>query len=867
MSLVLIAVALSSPIILSRPVAAYTQHLPIVIHGNSAFTPANGVIGGNGIRSNPYIIEGWQIDSGYSDGILVELTNVYFVIRNVLVQSGKPNIVSGAGIHFINVMNGRIENSTVRNNYQGLLLTSATSADIANSTFFGNGFGVTISNSANVVVSKNAISSSYEDGITSYNATQITIRANSISNQHRGIALASSTRLRISANDIAFSTHQVVACICPGLLLDAVRDVEISNNTIHANNNGILQAYVVNNVTMVDNTIVDNSNYGLSSDAGNLTIRRNTVSRNGGNGISVGSLNGQVLDNRATNNGGAGILVGGAGNRVAGNIISGNGRYGIELFRANSAILRSNMLTENGIYVHGDFYPQPALSDYTSHTIAPDNMVNGLPVYYYKNSRGVTIDGIQVGELIIVNCTRVQVSNLAMNAKDVGVEMAFVGDVMISGNRIAGSRWEGVQMMVAHNVTISGNEVSAHAFTGIEVTSARHVVVLRNRFSGNGLLTGGAGIVVEGTDVSLVSNNFTDNAVGLEASGASITLDGNNLSRNRYGMMVSGNSVLIARNNISSSRVIGLDVSGTGGAVYQNNFVDNGHQAGAINVYRYVFDNGYPSGGNFWSDYTGRDACHGPKQDQCPGPDGIGDTPYALVGQGVDRYPLMNPYGLADWPPGPSFTVSPSSGSTATVFKVDASSSWDREDPISSLEVRWDWEDDGTWDTPWSLGKTAEHQYPTPGIYTIRLEVRDKAGLTRETTEKVKVVARLGISVGASQREGVAPLSVYLYANLTGGLAPFTYRWAFGDGGVDSFPVGTHTYHDPGTYAATLTVVDALGEIATTGMTIIVHETFGLVKPPTISGLEPTLFFIGTGFAVAVAGALALLAIRRKKRR
>jgi hypothetical protein len=57
-----------------------------------------------------------------------------------------------------------------------------------------------------------------------------------------------------------------------------------------------------------------------------------------------------------------------------------------------------------------------------------------------------------------------------------------------------------------------------------------------------------------------------------------------------------------------------------------------------------VWDDGYPSGGNYWSDYTGADVKSGPNQD-LPGSDGIGDTPYIIDANNTDRYPLMNPYG------------------------------------------------------------------------------------------------------------------------------------------------------------------------------------------------------------------------------
>ncbi|MCD4736831.1 MAG: PKD domain-containing protein, partial [Bacteroidales bacterium] len=85
------------------------------------------------------------------------------------------------------------------------------------------------------------------------------------------------------------------------------------------------------------------------------------------------------------------------------------------------------------------------------------------------------------------------------------------------------------------------------------------------------------------------------------------------------------------------------------------------------------------------------------------------------------------------------FNVSPVSGTTATTFNFDASGSYDPEDPPSVLQVRWDWENDENWDTPYSTTKTATHQYSQPGTYTVKLEVKDSGGLTGNTTEIIEV--------------------------------------------------------------------------------------------------------------------------------
>ncbi len=101
----------------------------------------------------------------------------------------------------------------------------------------------------------------------------------------------------------------------------------------------------------------------------------------------------------------------------------------------------------------------------------------------------------------------------------------------------------------------------------------------------------------------------------------------------------------------------------------------------------------------------------------------------------------------ANTPPAASFTVSPSMGDLTTTFALDASASSDPEDPVTALEVRWDWEDDGVWDTPRSTAKTASHQYAAVGTHTIRLEVADTAGLTDTTTGQV-TIAGVSLRVG-----------------------------------------------------------------------------------------------------------------------
>ena len=83
------------------------------------------------------------------------------------------------------------------------------------------------------------------------------------------------------------------------------------------------------------------------------------------------------------------------------------------------------------------------------------------------------------------------------------------------------------------------------------------------------------------------------------------------------------------------------------------------------------------------------------------------------------------------------FTVTTGTRNNSNTITVDASESYDNQDPGGVLEVRWDWEGDGPWDTEFSTAKTATHTYATSGTYEIRVEIRDSGGLTNSTAQKV----------------------------------------------------------------------------------------------------------------------------------
>jgi parallel beta-helix repeat protein len=176
----------------------------------------------------------------------------------------------------------------------------------------------------------------------------------------------------------------------------------------------------------------------------------------------------------------------------------------------------------------------------------------------------------------------------------------------------------------------------------------------------------GSGILLEYSNNNTLSNNAAWNGssgIALSYFSENNTLINNTVVSNAYGIQLydsANNNTLI--NNTCENNYCGIQLftsvhtSADNNRVYHNNLVNNQVQDTGSNYW----DNGYPSGGNYWSYYHGSDNYHGPNQNIL-GSDGIGDTPENIPGgSNQDRYPLMNP-GSPGYVRGVSVSISPSS--------------------------------------------------------------------------------------------------------------------------------------------------------------------------------------------------------------
>lgn len=198
--------------------------------------------------------------------------------------------------------------------------------------------------------------------------------------------------------------------------------------------------------------------------------------------------------------------------------------------------------------------------------------------------------------------------------------------------------------------------------------------------------------------------------------------------------------------------------------------------------------------------------------------------------------------GQANTKPAASFTASPATGTTETVFSFNASGSTDKEDPTSALQVRWDWEDDGTYDTGFSTTKAATHQFGTVGQHTVRVQVRDTGGLTCTVTRSITITGgeeNQPPTAAFDVTPATGPTATVFSFDGSGSSDPedssgeLQVRWDWTDDGtydtgLSTGKTATHQYAAAGTYTIRMEVQDTGGLTDTATHTV------------TVTGGEPT---------------------------
>ena len=163
----------------------------------------------------------------------------------------------------------------------------------------------------------------------------------------------------------------------------------------------------------------------------------------------------------------------------------------------------------------------------------------------------------------------------------------------------------------------------------------------------------------------------------------------------------------------------------------------------------------------------------------------------------------------------------------------------------------WDFGDGAT-----ASGASGTHVYATPGGYTATLTVWDDSGNTATDTRSVTVRdIQAPVPHGTGDRTVDEGQSLYFDASAsTDDVGVTSYRWDFGDSSSASTAAASHVYARPGAYTASLTVMDAAGNSATSTFSVTVRavspkasDLLGMIQilEAIIALLAAALAFVG----------------------
>ncbi len=368
-----------------------------------------------------------------------------------------------------------------------------------------------------------------------------------------------------------------------GIDLSGRNNVTIENTTIKELYNGIYLDESSNNNGIAGNNITNNDN-GIWFDSSSY------------NSISGNNITSNIFGMRLNSS---------SYNSISGNNIS-NSYDGIWLDSSSNNSIGGNMFFNDGLVVWDSY-----------DNVVEDNLVNGRSLVYLEGVSNYAVG--DAGQVILVNCNHIKVENLKVSNATIGVQL-----------------WR------TRYITIVGNNITSNSYVGIRLDYSSI-----NSISGNNITSNGSGIRFERSSYNSISgNNITSNIFGMGLDYCSYnSINGNDITENRIGIVFGSSSInSISGNNIRSNGVgIWFD-SSSNNSIYHNDFVNNIRQVYS-NLSVNVWDDGYPSGGNYWSDYAGIDLHNGVYQNKT-GSDWIGDWSYTIDQNNTDRYPLMHSFAL-----------------------------------------------------------------------------------------------------------------------------------------------------------------------------------------------------------------------------
>ena len=405
----------------------------------------------------------------------------------------------------------------------------------------------------------------------------------------------------------------------------------------------------------------------------------------------------------------------------------------------------------------------------------------------------------------------VTISNIEITGCLYGIKLNSSSNNFIFGNNINYSALHGIALFSSsNNNTISGNKITYNYYEGIFMNGSSYNAIFGNNIKGNN--EDGISVSYYSSSNTISGNNITDNM----EHGIALHYSSNN---NISGNTLENNFVFDIFLDFSSSNIF-----------YHNNIYDRAYVT-TYSLLKNTWDDGYPAGGNYWSDYKGKDLHSGPYQNKT-GSDGIGDTAYTIATNNVDHYPLMTPTSIPC-----TLTIAPTNGGktnpTSGAYIINAGTS---KQVIATPDTGYKlthWVFDGSLKNP-----------------------ANPINILMNSSHIVQATFAFVPSVTISPSSAIMDLGQTQTFNSTssGGTPPYTYEWYLNGNAVYSAndPTWGFTPTSTGNYQVYLNVTDAASKSAASNTTNV------LVNPALSVALSPISVSLDVGqsslFTSSVSG-------------
>ncbi len=426
------------------------------------------------------------------------------------------------------------------------------------------------------------------------NSSSVLVENQDLSNGSVGLQLGFSSFSVISNNTISYNKHR-------GVMVIRSDNNSFLNNNISSTDGQSIYLRNSHGSVFRGNNITDGWSSGFSVYYSNrTTISDCIISSSRGLGILMyDSMNNTISNATISSNENQGIYLRySQGNVLVNNTIATRGGSGIILSASDENLVFGNSLSLSnwsGLYVYSS----------ANNTIVANDMVNNRQGTSLVNSNGNSL-----------------LRNNVSLSSWFGVWLESSSGNEIVEGAIQGNH-DGIRLYHSHNNSVELATIENNSGVGLALTNS-----FDNTFIGNSIRSNNMGVY--GNDSSS-GNLFQENDI------SNSTTEGIVLQN-----ICNGNT--IRENNIASNGGYGLVLlSSSGNLAYWNDIIDNAPQA-LDDRDDNAWNAAYPWGGNYWNDYSGNDTFSGPNQD-LPGSDGIGDTPYVIDSDSQDMYPLMSPHG------------------------------------------------------------------------------------------------------------------------------------------------------------------------------------------------------------------------------